>query len=54
MQTKLPALGGQVEADAWAEVVGVLVTVAVEEREQDGINLIVMPDIIYVGVELLA
>ena len=53
MQTELPALAGQVEADARTEIVGVLVAVAMQERKQDGIDLIVVPNIIYVGVELV-
>jgi len=54
MQTELAASRGPVEADARTEIVGVLVTVAVQEREQDRIDLIVMSDIIYVGVELVS
>ena len=53
MQTELATPSGPVEAHARTEIVGVLVTVAVEEREQDGIDLIVVPNIIYVGVELV-
>ena len=54
MHTILPTFGRPVETNTRAPIFSILVPRAVQKRQQDGIDLTVVPDVVHVGINLIA
>jgi len=54
MQAELAIPRRPVEADARTEIVDILVPGSVQERQQDGIDLAGVANVIHVGINLVA